>query len=1063
MESNRSRTGQLERPSSAVRTMADLNSLFYEGSQLENENEATTDPVNAIIPDQDQVVTEPNMNDEIIGRERSSSEWTHSSFSRAKPVLLLGTQRATLSFHEMMYSFVVFFRDTVSYEEISITGSSTILDLKNMICERFEETLSVELEPQKHFLELSDTGLYLTKEYESISSLGWQSDKEEYLSLQTKKEYAYHRQYLMKIQVMLGDSLPPITPHNSDDMHFRKTMYRNILPSKRRKKYFEAFEAQTEIYEQCNFMVRVHKDDITKTIRCNVDTTAIELIENITKFNNIDINAEDHLLRIAGYRLFINPHTVLIKISQILNNIERNKITELIIISRDELDYNDFVPELDHSWNEKLAIIQGERFNIPSRSIPHYSVNMEFTFFLEYLEFSTINDVSSSDQFYISAQLYFSGIEIGNEMKTAKKPFKDLNWNQLLTTGIDINNIPKETILQISLIRDKCGKTKCEFFTDLNIYDHSQYLVSGRRELYLWKGEGYPLIPSGRNYLGMKKRNNILYVTFNENGIQYQEQVISPRSEHTSHEIPSPIVMNDLIKILNTDPWWRPDKFQKGIIWKYRNYILDIGIGLDKIILTIDWSNNNQVREFHRIINSWQPLDPAEAIIFLDAKYTDSKVREFALNCMKDMSDAELETYLLQLIQTVKYENHHYSKLAHFLIERACQNDIQIGIPLFWYLISELDDKKSAERFSLLMEAYLVKTNSDQREELFSQLQMANTLSEISINMRPISKSKRREELQHLLTGIELPERITLPQDPTSMGAVGLQIEKCFSLDSAKAPLFLYFDSVDPYGPEIQVIFKDGDDLRQDVLSLQMLKIMDHIWKEQGLNLHLTPYKVISTGFQSGFIQVVKDSKTVAAIQKDSSGWKGAFSAKPIDNWLRSHNPREEDYERVVNNFAASCAGYCVATYILGIGDRHNDNMMIDEHGHFFHIDFGHFLGHYKTFAGIQRETSPFILTKEFAYVMGGQNGEVFAKFCEMSCRAFNIIRKKADLIINLFAMMISTGIPELRSESLKYLRDSLSVSLSDDEAAEKFLSLIDISLNDKRTNLNFAVHILAH
>lgn len=91
-------------------------------------------------------------------------------------------------------------------------------------------------------------------------------------------------------------------------------------------------------------------------------------------------------------------------------------------------------------------------------------------------------------------------------------------------------------------------------------------------------------------------------------------------------------------------------------------------------------------------------------------------------------------------------------------------------------------------------------------------------------------------------------------------------------------------------------------------------------------------------------IEVVPSALTKGQIQRQYGGRTGAFKLDVLKKFLMESNRTRTAQESAINNFVRSCAGYSVATFVLGLADRHSDNIMLTTDGRLFHIDFGHFL-----------------------------------------------------------------------------------------------------------------------
>jgi phosphatidylinositol-4,5-bisphosphate 3-kinase len=93
----------------------------------------------------------------------------------------------------------------------------------------------------------------------------------------------------------------------------------------------------------------------------------------------------------------------------------------------------------------------------------------------------------------------------------------------------------------------------------------------------------------------------------------------------------------------------------------------------------------------------------------LTGKYLHEYIRSFAVNCLRNSSMNEIETYLIQLVQCLKYEMYHDNKLAIFLLKLSVAYPLTVGHIFFWSLRSEMHNANVQQRFGLYLQVFLSK------------------------------------------------------------------------------------------------------------------------------------------------------------------------------------------------------------------------------------------------------------------------------------------------------------------------------------------------------------------
>ncbi|EAY19428.1 Phosphatidylinositol 3- and 4-kinase family protein [Trichomonas vaginalis G3] len=812
------------------------------------------------------------------------------------------------------------------------------------------------------------------------------------------------------------------------------------------------------------------------------DTTASQAIRDLfakmQEHQGIgkDLNPDNYALTLQGtdevvagnfpIKEFVCVRQFLLSVTPFMNFLLVDKNQLIDQIKSKELSYS-ALPEPTPEQQYKPIIlkeIEKPSFDIMG-GFPHSIAKENFSIFIGGC--FNIPPSLAASIYMIRAVIIHGSNELGAPVMT--RPAlggTSVSWNEMLTVSLQIQQLPRSARVAITLYNyEKIGSKGSAIATiNIPVFNFDGWYNSGVNFRSMWNGKDTdPLITTCQC-----EDDDATRILFEIPQYIFPIAHLSPPPQQ-SRQVGSSMrvtaqqkVAVDNLRKKVFDPLKKLTMEEKNLIYRYRHDLYDMSSFLPLVLSSIDYTVPTQAHEIAGLLQQWEKPKPAEALSLLDSEFADQRVRAYAVECLESLSDDEIMLYMLQLVQALKYEMYDDSPLCRFLFRRGLAEPKFLGHQLFWQLISEAHISHIRRRFSSFVVNFLYGSGI-YRDELIKGYKFTQELVQLNHKLCKLSHTEATEPFREALKNFDLPNEFHLPMDPRLVVDAFI-VEKCKVMNSKKKPFWLTFHNAAPFSTEpIRVLFKVGDDLRQDQLTLQVMRVMEYLWRKEGIDLHMRCYGVLPTGFNQGFIEVVPNAITEQALQQEKGTFAGVWDNNTLTDYLYKVNTTEQNQQLARENFMYSSAGYAVATCVLGIADRHPGNIMLQTDGHFLHIDFGHFLGNFKTKLGYQRENAPFHFSPACANVLGDVNGEMFKQFRKLCGDALNILRHNSKLLVTLLMLMLGTGIPELqKAEDIRYMTDMMFLDKTDSEAKIEFDKLTDMSLDSTRTKLNNLFHNIA-
>ena len=222
-------------------------------------------------------------------------------------------------------------------------------------------------------------------------------------------------------------------------------------------------------------------------------------------------------------------------------------------------------------------------------------------------------------------------------------------------------------------------------------------------------------------------------------------------------------------------------------------------------------------------------------------------------------------------------------------------------------------------------------------------------------------------------------------------------------LKSNTAPLLVTVEITNKIETKVvKMIVKQDSKLRKErivscLMSLLQFKLKERALKGKINDFEMVPtYEIIMLTLDLGIIEFVENSVTLRMVNHELNS--------SLQNYIMKKN-KFGIIEEVTNRFMQSLAISSSMSYILGLGDRHLDNIMINDKGQIFHIDYGYIMENPIT----SILGSPNIkVTSDMIDMLGGINkdSEYYQKFKNYVIKVYDIMRLNKNIIVNYYQIL---------------------------------------------------------